>query len=405
MKPKKRPEIIAPAGDWETLTTAADSGADGVYFGIKEINMRYAAGNFDILEIKKVMKHLHERGKKGYLALNVFVYNKELAKVKKILAEAKKTKVDAVIVWDMAVLSLAKELGLNIHLSTQASVANFEAVKFYSSLGVKRIVLARECTLEDIKEIIKKIKKEKIECDIETFVHGAMCVSISGRCFLSQDAFSKSANRGECLQPCRREYYIRDVQEEDKEFLLGKDYILSPRDLCTIDFLDELIEAGIGAFKIEGRMRPPEYVKVVTESYRALVDAYFKGAVSDKLKDSLKKDLSKVYNRGFTNGFYFGTPSDFGARPEKEYEKVYLGEVIKFYKKIGVAEIIVNNGELRTGQEVLVTGKNTPANFAQIDEIEIEHKPISVAAKGTKVGIKLPFEVKRKDKVFIWRKC
>ena len=366
--------------------------------------MRNLASNFDILEIKKVVALLHKNKKKGYLALNVIVYDKEISKVKGILQEAKKAKVDGVILWDMAAFSLAKELGLGIHLSTQASVSNFSALKKYSLLGIRRVVLARECRLADIKNIIGAIKKEKIDCQIETFIHGAMCVSISGRCFLSQYSFSKSANRGECLQPCRREFTISDTQG-DSQYIIGQDYLLSPKDLCTIDFIDDLIKAGIDAFKIEGRIRSPEYIKVVTKTYRKAIDAFFANKLTKDLKSKLKQELKKVYNRGFSQGFYFEDPSkDICRDLENTYEKVYAGEVIKFYKKIRVAEVLVRNEPIKKGERILCIGKNTPASFAVAGDIQINHEFVDSIERGERGGLKLPFEAKRKDKVFIWRK-
>ena len=402
MKENLKPELVAPSGDWSSLHSAVDSGADAVYFGVKGINMRYGATNFDVLEIKKVMDFLHEEGKKGYLALNVFIYNNEVEKIKKILEEAKKSEVDAVILWDMAVLSMAKELGLKVHLSTQASVSNFEALKFYSAQGVERVVLARECSLEDIKKIISQISEKSVPCGIETFIHGAMCVSISGRCFLSHDSFSKSANRGECIQPCRREFTITD-QDEECIYTLGEDYILSPKDLCTIKLIDQLILAGINAFKIEGRMRSPEYVKVVTSAYRRAIDAFSDGELDNKLKEELLDELENSFNRGFSDGFYFEKADDLGGKLQHGYEKIYLGEVIKFYKKIGVAEVLITNGSLAEGQQILVTGKKTPANFTKVDQMQIDHKAVDSVAKGTAVGIKVPFDVRPKDKVFLWK--
>ena len=396
---------MAPAGDWCALNSAIEAGCDSLYFGVKGVNMRALADNFDILEIKKVMELLRKHNVKGYLALNVIAFDKELDKIKSILEEAKSSGVDAIVLWDMGVLNLAKEMGLNIHLSTQASVSNIEAVKFYVSQGVKRIIMARECELRGIKKIIDYIQKEKIDCQIEAFIHGAMCVSISGRCFMSQEFFKKSANRGECLQPCRREYLITDI-DDGYQYILGKDYVLSPKDLCTIDYLDRLIEAGIHAFKIEGRMRSPEYVKVATSAYRKAIDSYFAGDLDDKLKKELKEELKKVYNKGFSEGFYLGvSPLDLGSGGVKsEYKKVFLGEVIKFYKRISVAEINIMNEGLEKGQEILFMGKNTPASFAKADDIEIDHQGIDFAEKGKKIGVKVPFNVKPKDKVFILRK-
>jgi len=400
----KKPELVAPAGDWSSLRSAIASGADSVYFGVKGLSMRNLATNFDILEIKKVIELLHKKKRKGYLALNTIIYNKEITKITKILKAASKAEVDGVILWDMAVFSKARELGLKVHLSTQASVANFLALKEYALGGVKRVVLARECRLFDIGEITSKIKKEKLDCEVEAFIHGAMCLSISGRCFLSEFTFSKSANRGECIQPCRREYVIAGTQGECR-YIAGQDYILSPKDLCTIDFIDKLIEAGVNAFKIEGRIRSPEYVGVVTSVYRRAIDSYFRGKLTKTLKEKLRKELSKVYNRGFSSGFYWGQPKEPPNRfLENTYQKVYLGEVIKFYKKISVAEICVLNASLKKGAQILCIGKNTPASFAKAGSIQINHKFVESLKKGEVGGVKIPFVAKRKDKIFLWQK-
>ncbi|MCP4652560.1 MAG: U32 family peptidase [Candidatus Omnitrophica bacterium] len=401
---KNKPQLISPAGDWPSLRSAVEAGCDCVYFGVKGLNMRNRADNFDLLELGKVMEFLHGNEKKGYLALNVIVMDGEIKKVRKILETAKEAAVDGVILWDMAVFSIAKELGLNIHISTQGSVSNIEALSFFSKLGAHQAVLARECTLENIKGISEQIQKQGIPCQLEAFIHGAMCVSISGRCFLSQYTFSKSANRGECLQPCRREYDIID-KEGEANYTLGCDYVLSPKDLCTIDFLDQLIEAKIGSFKIEGRKRSPEYIKVVTSVYRRAIDAFFDGALNAALKSKLKDELSNVYNRGFSSGFYLGRPGDDVSRKlQHNYEKVYIGEVAKFFKKISVAEILIQNESLKQGQEVLFIGKNTPACFTTVEQLQQNHAFVSEVSKGERVGVKLAFTVRRKDKVFLWRK-
>ena len=243
-----------------------------------------------------------------------------------------------------------------------------------------------------------------MDCEVEAFIHGAMCLSISGRCFLSEFTFSKSANRGECIQPCRREYIITDTQGEC-QYIAGRDHILSPKDLCTIDFIDKLIEVGINAFKIEGRIRSPEYVGVVTSVYRRAIDSYFRGKLTKTLKEKLRNELSKVYNRGFSNGFYWGQPKESPNRfLENTYEKIYLGEVVKFYKKINVAEIRVSNASLKKGAQILCIGKNTPASFAKVGSIQINHKFVESLKKGEIGGIKLPFVTKRKDKIFLWQK-
>jgi putative protease len=398
----KKIELLAPAGDLPSLKTAVACGADSVYFGLKSLSMRARAKNFDISQLQNVMNFLHTNKKQGYLTLNTIIMDSELNKIKRVLQEAKESEVDAVICWDAAVISLAKSLNLPVHLSTQASVANFQAFKFYSNMGVERIVLARECTLEQIKNIKKQADKEQIRTKIECFIHGAMCVSISGRCFLSLDAMQKSANRGECLQPCRREFIIRDIDNEF-EFILGKDYLLSPKDLCTIEFIDELIDSGIQVFKIEGRMRSKEYIKEVTSVYREAIDLHYEKELTDDYKNSARTRLSTVYNRGFSNGFYFGRPVDWiSRRLEQRNEKIFIGEVVKFYKNISVAEIIIRSRELKIGDQLMITGDKTAAGFFQLKEIQQEHQWKDRVVKGEKAGIKVPFKVNRKDQIYIW---
>ncbi|HQP10873.1 MAG TPA: peptidase U32 family protein, partial [Candidatus Omnitrophota bacterium] len=336
----KKPELVCPAGNWSSLIAAVESGADSVYFGVKGINMRRMAENFEISEMKKIMAYLHERGKKGLLTVNTIILNDELDTIRQVLRAAKDAGVDAVILWDFAVLTMARELGLAVHISTQASVSNVKALEFYANLGAKRLVLARECTLEQIREIKRQIREKNIPCGIETFIHGAMCLTISGRCFMSLYSHGQSANRGECTQPCRREYEIKSV-DGDENFIIGPDYVLSPKDLCSVDFIDQLIEAGIDAFKIEGRMRSPEYARIVTEVYREAIDTYFDGTLTEERKGRMKGRLREVYNRGFSSGFYFGEPQEAKSeRLENIYEKIYVGEVKKYYGKIGVADIL-----------------------------------------------------------------
>ncbi len=397
------PKLLAPAGDWPSLMTAIDSGADSVYFGVKGMNMRNLADNFDLLEIKKVMRTLKDKGKEGYLALNVFVRDRELPLARKILEEAKRSGVDGVILWDMGVFATAKELGLPIHLSTQASVTNFAALRAYAELGAERVVLGRECTLDQIREIVRERNESGISCRIEAFIHGAMCVSVSGRCFLSAYSYGTSANKGECHQPCRREYTIKEI-DGDTEYVLGQDYLLSPKDLCTMGFLDQLIDAGIDAFKVEGRMRSPEYLRVVVSSYRRAIDAHAKGELTEGLKQALLKDLGKVYHRGFSNGFYFGRPEGQISRGlEHRYERVYVGEVARFFPRISVAEVKVFNEGLRVGGEIVIVGKKTAADPFTVEEIQRDRAAVSRAQKKDIVGIKVPHPVFPRDKVFLWR--
>lgn len=398
----KKVELSSPGGNWCSLRTAIASGADSVYFSVKNLNMRQGAENFDILELGKIMQLLHKNNKKGYLALNAIVYNNEIKKAEKILTIAKEQGVDAVILWDMSLFAIARRLDIDMHISTQAGIANAGSFKYYAESGAKRIVLARECSLLDIAEISKKIKKDNIPCEIEAFCHGAMCVSVSGRCFLSHEVFKKSANRGECLQPCRRMFYIEDVDGESR-YRLGPNYILSPKDLCTLPFIDKMITSGIDVFKIEGRNRPPEYVKQVTACYREAIDAYYEKRLTEKLKKSLTERLGQAYNRGLDSGFYSGKPGALEGTVQTKSEKIFIGEVKKFFPKIGVADILVRKGPLKTGDKILLTGKTTPAQYHTVKEIQKDKKPVGSAEKGERIGIKLPFKAHKADKVFSLR--
>ncbi|MDD4300342.1 MAG: U32 family peptidase [Methanomicrobium sp.] len=401
----KIPQLLAPAKDWSCLKTAVNSGADAVYFGVKKLNMRDNAGNFEISELAKVMRYLHENNKAGYLTLNTIYYNSELEKLKTVIAAAKEASVDAVICWDMAVLKLAKEADIAVHISTQASVSNYEAFLFYANLGAKRIIPARECSLSDIEDMARQAIRDGLDCEIELFIHGAMCVSISGRCFLSELNFKNSANKGRCLQPCRRLYRIYDAEDTENSYILGEDYVLSPKDLCTIEILPQLIKAGAASFKIEGRVRPPDYVKTTVSCYKKALTAIKTGEFSQKLAMELKEELSNTYNRGFSTGFYKGCEPDWISRgPNAKEAKEYLGEAVRYYKKIQVAEFQIRSQSLSCGDKILVYGKKTPAEYAVADEIQINHVSVQSAKKGQNCGIKLPFAVLPGDKLFLIRK-
>jgi len=356
-----KPKILAPVGNFLSLRAALDAGCDEIYFGVKGLNMRAGARNFTVSDLKKIGKLCKGAGVRAFLAINTIVYESELKKVDKILSAAKKAGVDAVIAWDMAVIERAVKLGFEIHLSTQASISNYDALESYKKKikRLKRVVLARECSLKDVVGIIKKIKKNKLGVEIETFIHGAMCASVSGRCFLSQELFNKSANRGECLQPCRRNYktYLLKDPEEGHELLLGEDFVMSPNDLCTMEFIEQLIDAGIVSFKIEGRNRNPEYVSTVVSCYRTVIDYYedYKGKIKkskkereeyESLKKGLLKKLENVYYRGFSSGFFMAKPVNewsgvYGSKA-KEF-KQYVGKVTNYYLKIDVAEVKVES--------------------------------------------------------------
>lgn len=393
----KKPELLSPVSDFTSLQAAISSGCNAVYFGLKELNMRITTKNFKLNELKKIVDICHKNKIKAYLTLNSIVYDSELDKLYKILKEAKKAKIDAVICWDLAVIEKLKHYKIPIHISTQASISNSDSANFYKKLGAKKIILARELSLEQIKKIIKNTN-----IPVECFVHGAMCVSISGRCFLSQYIFNKSANRGNCLQPCRREYIIKDA-EEKHELKLGKDYVLSPKDLCTLPFIEKLIEAGISSFKIEGRARSPEYVKTVTECYRKAIDAYFEKKLTKELKNELMKKLETVYNRGFSSGFFLGKPINEWSNPENQSKtkKIFVGIVKNYYNKVSVAEIKLNSNSLKLNDKIMIQGSTTGVIEETIKSMEINNKSVSSVTKGNSVGIKINKKVRKNDKVFL----
>lgn len=408
MKKKRQtltmPELVAPAGDSACLAAAVAGGADAVYFGVKGMSMRHWAGNFHLNELARVMDVLKAAGKKGYLTLNTLVMNGDLGKAEKILDAAKTAGVDAVIAWDLAILQMARQRRMVIHISTQAGVANIEAVRMYVRLGARQIVLARECALTDIRAIVRRIREESLNCRVEAFVHGAMCVSVSGRCFLSQETFGQSADHGQCLQPCRREYSIRD-RDGQCEYVLGRDYLLSPKDLCTMGFIDRLIRVGLASFKIEGRMRAPEYVRVVTSCYRRAIDAYAQAMLTEALKETLIQELSTVYNRGFSPGFFFGQPDHtaWSRGLEHTKEKYFVGDVTRFFKRISVAEVRLRSGSIRVGDELVIMGNSTPSLIFTAEQMKREDCFVDQADKGDVIGLKVPAVVRPKDKVFLWR--
>ncbi len=385
-------ELLAPAGDFPSMIAAVESGADAVYFGLKEFNMRDAAKNFSISDLDRIAEICGKDVKK-YLTLNTIIYDDELNRLESVFKKIK-GKVDAVICWDFSVIKLCNKYKIPFHVSTQASVSNTETAEFYKKLGAERIVLARELNLEQIKKISRIV-------DVECFIHGAMCVSVSGRCFTSQFLCGKSANRGKCLQFCRRSYIVKD--EEGNELKLENNKVMSAKDLCTLPFIEDLKKAGIKSFKIEGRNRNPEYVMAVVSVYRGALDRKLTG---DEIKKSLGR-LKLVYNRGFSSGFYLGLPTadDFSKSEDGEAgeRKVVLGSVIHYWPKVGVAAIKLTAHELNAGEEIYIIGERTGVSRAKVDFMEIEHKRISKAGKGTVVGIKTS-KCRKGDSVYLIEK-
>ena len=409
---EKNVELISPAGDMTSLVTALKAGADAVYFGAEGYNMRAGSSNFTPTDFPAVRALCNNYDAKAYLALNTIVYDGELKKMTQTVTAARTAGIDAVICSDMAVIEACRKIDMPFHISTQASVSNYSAVQFYAALGARMIVLARELTLEQVRHITGKIRNDGLEVRIECFVHGAMCVAVSGRCFMSQELFGRSANRGQCVQPCRRQYLITDP-EENEELELGTDYVMSPKDLCAIEFLDVLIDAGIGGFKIEGRSRSPEYVHTTTTAYRQALDLCtlyrtdpeFRSKFSE-LTISLKNDLAKVYNRGFSGGFYFGKPldawtSEYGSLAQEK--KTYIGEIKKYYPKAGVAEILIYARGLKQGDKLSILGPKTGVVTVIANTFYTNDLPETDAVKGDSVTLKSE-KVRKSDKVYLLEK-
>jgi len=395
-----RVELTAPAGDRAMLNAAVQAGADAVYLGVRGFNMRATARNFAGEELSEITEFSHRNGVKVYLTLNTLIYEQELPALEKILLQAKKAKIDAVIAFDLAVIQGAAKLGLKVHISTQAGVSNSETARFYQQLGASRCVLARECSLEQIRTIGKNT-----DVEIEVFAHGAMCVSLSGRCFLSQFLYGRSANRGDCIQPCRRAYdtYLLRDRQEGGELVMGNDYVLSARDLCTLPFLEQLLPY-VHSLKIEGRARSPEYVAAAVRVYRETLTAIERGLNTRDFKEKQLEKLKGVYHRGFSSGFYLGKPIDeFTKVPgsQGKMKKLSLGSIKNFYSKIGVAEIAVTANELKLGDEILIIGPKTGVVSEKVASLEVEHQRVESAAKGERVGVKLSSRVRRNDQVFL----
>lgn len=398
MSKNKKPELLAPVGNFTMLTTAINSGADAVYFGLQNLNMRVKANNFELSDLPKIVSICKENNVESHLALNTIVYEDELSQLDLILDSARSAGIDMVICWDFSVIQKCQEYNIPFCISTQASVSNSETVRFYENLGAKRIVLARECTLDKIIEI-----KKKATVEIEIFVHGAMCVAVSGRCFMSHEIFGKSANRGECIQPCRREYEI--IDKDDKySFVLGEDYVMSPRDLCTIEFIDKLIEAGIDAFKIEGRKRSPEYISKVVSVYRNAIDNYYEGKLDNEIKKKYKEELEKVYNRGFSSGFYFGVPgSESYAKTYGSIaatRKVYIGRVLNYYKKNNIVFVKIEADKLSVDDLVYIIGSTTGTVELSIEKLVKDEEKVCEAVKGSNVTFECSDLVRVNDKVY-----
>lgn len=406
----KELEIMAPAGNFECLRAAIQGGANSVYFGIGRLNMRsHSANNFAPEDLPEIVRICREAGVKTYMTLNIVLYGEDITPAHEALDAAKAAGVDAIIASDMAAILYCRQIGLEVHISTQLSISNYEALKFYAQFA-DVVVLARELNLKQVKAIHEQILAEDLRgpsgqlVRIEMFAHGAFCMAISGKCYLSLHHYNASANRGACMQLCRRGYRVTDL-ETGTELEIDNKYIMSPKDLCTIEFMDKFIEAGVKVFKIEGRARSAEYVRRTVECYRKAADAVCDGCYTPELTAQLKASLSEVFNRGFWDGYYQGAElgewsNVYGSQATKK--KIYLGKITNWFDKISVAEIAVEATDLPAGSEIMVIGATTGTVIFKADDIRVDFKTVDVARKGERCSVASADKLHRGDKVFLW---
>ncbi len=402
-------EIMAPAGSFESLAAAIQAGADSVYFGVEQLNMRSrSAHNFKIEEIAEIRKITGKAGLKCYLTLNTLLYEHDLSLMKRIMDEAKKQNVDAAILQDIAAIQYAREIGIHVHASTQLSISNYDAVKFFAQFA-DTIVLAREVDMMMMKNICDKIKAENLRgpsgepLKIEVFVHGALCIAQSGRCQMSLLQNNTSAQRGACLQECRKKYRVID-DETGAEMVIDNEYVLSPKDLCCLPFLDKLIDTGVSALKIEGRGRAPDYVYKVVTNYKKALSLIEKNKFDKKAVDEMMEDLKTVYNRGFSDGYYLGKPlpewSGYSGNRSAE-ERVYVGLVSHYFDKAKIAELNVQAHELRKGDKLAIMGKSTGYISTLVSEIKKDENFVENSGKQCLITVPMKEKVRRNDKIYL----
>jgi len=405
-------EITAPVGSFESLQAALQAGAKSIYFGVGELNMRSSSAiNFTPFDLPFIVKKVREYGAKAYLALNIVIYEEELPLVFDLIEKAKEAGIDAIIATDYGVLSKTREIGLPVHLSTQTNITNSEAIRFYAQWA-DVVVLSRELSLDQIRALSAKIHEKEIKgpsgqlIRLEAFAHGAFCMAVSGKCYLSKDLHNESANRGKCLQVCRRKYKLID-EERNIELIMDDGYFLSARDLCTLPFLDKLLDAGVSILKIEGRGRPAEYVYTTVKIYREAVEAIQQGNFTQEFIEYGMNELKKVYNRGFWDGYYLGRTtiawSKQAGSASTEYKEL-VGKVVHYYNKLGVAEIKAETQEVKVGDRIYIIGPTTGFVETFIDEIHLDTGSVTIAPKDSHFSIKVPTKVRRNDKVYVVRK-
>lgn len=405
---RREVEVMAPVGSYEALMAAIQGGAGSVYFGVEHLNMRSrSSNNFSIEDLKKIAQIASDNGVKTYLTLNVEIFDGEISQMHQVLDAAKAAGVSAVIAADVSVIQYARSIGLEVHISTQVNITNIEAVKFYAQFA-DVIVLAREMNLGRVTEISRQIHEQQIKgpagklVQLEMFAHGALCMAVSGKCYLSLHEMNSSANRGSCLQTCRRAYTVTD-RETGAELDIENEYIMSPKDLKTIHFMNKILDAGISVLKIEGRARSPEYVKTTVQCYREAVDAYFAGSFTDEKVEDWNNRLASVFNRGFWDGYYLGQrlgewSSNYGSQATKR--KIYIGKCTNYFTKIGVAEFKLETGNLKKGEEIIVTGPTTGVYQDVVDEIRFDLEAVEEGLKGQKISVAVPVKLRRADKLF-----
>ena len=401
-------EIMAPVGSRECLQAAIQAGADSIYFGIERLNMRaHSASTFTIDDLRDIASQCQEHGMKSYLTVNTIIYGEDIPLMREIVDEAYKAGITAVIASDVAVMTYCRQVGQEVHLSTQLNISNIEALKFYAQFA-DVVVLARELNIEQVAEIFRLAEEQNIcgpsgkRIRIEMFCHGALCMAISGKCYLSLANAGRSANRGECVQICRRSYLVTD-RETGHELEIDNKYVMSPKDLKTIRFIDRLMNAGVRVFKIEGRARGPEYVYTVVKCYKEAIQSVIDGTFTEEKKDVWDERLATVFNRGFWDGYYQGQTigewnKHYGSCATER--KVYIGRGVKYFSKLGVAEFTVDAADFKLGDKLLITGPTTGVIYLDATEIRLELEPVDKAPKGTHVSIPVPGKIRPSDKLF-----
>ena len=401
-------EIMAPVGSRESLTAAIQAGADAIYFGIGQLNMRaHSANPFTIDDLHEIAQTCADHGIKSYLTVNTIIYGEDIEQMHTIVDAAKQAGISAVIASDVAVMTYCNRIGQEVHLSTQLNISNIEALKFYAQFA-DVVVLARELNLDQVAAIHRGIEEQDIRgpkgerIRIEMFCHGALCMAISGKCYMSLHHANRSANRGECVQVCRRSYIATD-NETGEQLAIDNKYIMSPKDLKTIRFMDKLMASGVRVLKIEGRARGPEYVYTVVKCYKEAVASVIEGCFTEEKKEEWDRRLATVFNRGFWDGYYLGQRlgewnRNYGSNATER--KVYVGKGVKYFSKLGVAEFTVEATELNRGDKLLITGPTTGVMYVDADEIRLELEPVEVAPKGTHVSFAVPGKIRPSDKLF-----